>query len=207
MRQPHRQRLSDELHGLLRQHRLRGRRPEGRRFHRELQRRSRDHRALVAGSRPARAAADDGARHAAALDRLGPVAGQCQSVVAAAAQCLAAGRRPERSDRPAGRHGSDAVVQRRHVTLKNGVALIAAPPKSLRGQSIEIAKLDLSSGTARITVSGPVSIDAEGLVDASLMIKLKDPKAVAAILAGAVPEHKSEIEQGFAALAMLGKEP
>ncbi|TGS86401.1 hypothetical protein EN820_55610, partial [bacterium M00.F.Ca.ET.177.01.1.1] len=49
------------------------------------------------------------------------------------------------------------------VTLKNGVALIAAPPKSLRGQSIQIASLDLSSGTARITVSGPVSVDTEGL--------------------------------------------
>ncbi|MDX8442593.1 DUF2125 domain-containing protein [Mesorhizobium australafricanum] len=93
------------------------------------------------------------------------------------------------------------------VTLKNGVALIAAPPKGLRGQSIDIAKLDLSSGTARITVSGPLSVDAEGLIDASLTIKLKDPKAVAAILGGAIPEHKSEIEQGFAGIAMLGKEP
>ncbi|MBZ9884483.1 DUF2125 domain-containing protein [Mesorhizobium sp. CA10] len=93
------------------------------------------------------------------------------------------------------------------VTLKNGVALMAAPPKSLRGQSIEIAKLDLSSGTARITVSGPVSVDAEGLVDANLTIKLNDPKAVAAILGGAMPEHKNEIGQGFAAIAMLGKEP
>ncbi|TPN76876.1 DUF2125 domain-containing protein [Mesorhizobium sp. CU2] len=93
------------------------------------------------------------------------------------------------------------------VTLKNGVALIATPPKSLRGQSIDIAKLDLSSGTARITVSGPASVDAEGLIDANLTIRLKDPKAVAAILGGAIPEHKSEIEQGFAAIAMLGKEP
>ncbi|MGX8011714.1 DUF2125 domain-containing protein [Mesorhizobium sp. ORM8.1] len=93
------------------------------------------------------------------------------------------------------------------ATLKNGVELIAAAPKSLRGQTVDIAKLDLSSGTARITVSGPISVDAEGLVDANLTIKLKDPKAVAAILGGAMPEHKSEIEQGFAAIAMLGKEP
>ncbi|MDX8445717.1 DUF2125 domain-containing protein [Mesorhizobium captivum] len=93
------------------------------------------------------------------------------------------------------------------ATLKNGVALIAAPPKSLRGQSVDIAKLDLSSGTARVTVSGPVSVDADGLIDANLTIKLKDPKAVAAILAGAIPEHKGEIEQGFAGLAMLGNEP
>ncbi|UCI08821.1 DUF2125 domain-containing protein [Mesorhizobium sp. B1-1-8] len=93
------------------------------------------------------------------------------------------------------------------ATLKNGVALIAAPPKSLRGQAVDIARLDLSSGTARITVSGPVSVGADGLVDADLTVKLKDPKAVAAILAGAIPEHKSEIEQGFAGLAMLGNEP
>ncbi|WFP64685.1 DUF2125 domain-containing protein [Mesorhizobium sp. WSM4904] len=93
------------------------------------------------------------------------------------------------------------------ATVKNGVALIAAPPKSLRGQSVDIAKLDLSSGTARVTVSGPISVDADGLVDANLTIKLKDPKAVAAILGGAIPEHKSEIEQGFAGLAMLGNEP
>jgi len=93
------------------------------------------------------------------------------------------------------------------LTLKNGVALIATPPKSLRGQSVDIASLVVSSGTARITVSGPVSIDADGLIDASLTIKLKDPKAVAAILGGAIPEHKSEIEQGFAGIAMLGSEP
>ncbi|CDX23167.1 conserved exported hypothetical protein [Mesorhizobium sp. ORS 3324] len=93
------------------------------------------------------------------------------------------------------------------ATLRNGIALIAAPPKSLRGQSVDIAKLDLSSGTARVTVSGPISVDADGLVDANLTIKLKDPKAVAAILGGAIPEHKNEIEQGFAGLAMLGNEP
>ncbi|TIV99213.1 MAG: DUF2125 domain-containing protein [Mesorhizobium sp.] len=93
------------------------------------------------------------------------------------------------------------------ATVKNGVALIAKPPKSLRGQSVDIASLDLSSGTARVTVSGPISVDADGLIDANLKIKLKDPKAVAAILAGAIPEHKSEIEQGFAGIAMLGSEP
>ncbi|MDG4851315.1 MULTISPECIES: DUF2125 domain-containing protein [unclassified Mesorhizobium] len=93
------------------------------------------------------------------------------------------------------------------ATVKNGVALIKAPPKSLRGQSVEIASLDVSSGTARVTVSGPISIDADGLIDANLSIKLKDPKAVAAILAGAIPEHKSEIEQGFAGIAMLGNQP
>ncbi|RWE35329.1 MAG: DUF2125 domain-containing protein [Mesorhizobium sp.] len=93
------------------------------------------------------------------------------------------------------------------VTLKNGVALVGTQVKSLRGQRIEIRNLDLSSGTARVTVSGPLSVDAEGLVDADLMIRIKDPKAVASILAGAVPEQKNAIEQGFGALALLGSEP
>lgn len=93
------------------------------------------------------------------------------------------------------------------ATLKNGVALIGTQVKSLRGQRIEIRNLDLSSGTARVTVSGPLSVDAEGLVDADLMIRIKDPKAVASILAGAIPEQKNAIQQGFAALALLGSEP
>ncbi|TPM37867.1 DUF2125 domain-containing protein [Mesorhizobium sp. B2-3-4] len=93
------------------------------------------------------------------------------------------------------------------VSLKNGVALIGTQVKSLRGQKIEIRNLDLSSGTARVTVSGPLSVDTEGLVDADLMIRIKDPKAVASILAGAIPEQKNAIEQGFAALALLGSEP
>ncbi|KAA3451149.1 hypothetical protein C7I87_08690 [Mesorhizobium sp. SARCC-RB16n] len=93
------------------------------------------------------------------------------------------------------------------ATLKNGVALVGTQVKSLRGQRIEIRNLDLSSGTARITVSGPLSVDAEGLVDADLMIRIKDPKAVASILAGAIPEQKNAIEQGFGALALLGSEP
>jgi hypothetical protein len=93
------------------------------------------------------------------------------------------------------------------ATLKNGVALMQTKARSLRGQAVDIHKLDLSSGTARIAVSGPVSVDENGLVNADLTIKLKDPKAVAAILAAAIPEQKNQIEQGFAGLAMLGNEP
>lgn len=93
------------------------------------------------------------------------------------------------------------------ATLKNGVALMKTEARSLRGQAVDIHKLDLSSGTARITVSGPVSVDENGLVNADLTIKLQDPKAVAAILATAIPEQKSQIEQGFAGLALLGNEP
>lgn len=88
--------------------------------------------------------------------------------------------------------------------LKNGIALLGGGARSLRGQSVDIASLELSSGEAGISLSGPVSVGADGLVDAALQIRLKNPKAVGAILAAAIPERKSQIEQGFSALAMLG---
>jgi hypothetical protein len=94
-----------------------------------------------------------------------------------------------------------------NLTLKNGVALIKTKLGSLRGQAVEISKLDLSSGTARITVSGPVSVDADGLINADLTIELNDPKAVATILGTAIPEQRSQIETGFAALALFGNAP
>lgn len=92
------------------------------------------------------------------------------------------------------------------ATIKNGLAALRSKVRSLRGQSAEFRNLELSSGEARITVAGPVSIDAEGLIDANLTIKLSNPNAVADIIARAMPERDSEIRQGFAALAMLGNQ-
>jgi hypothetical protein len=73
--------------------------------------------------------------------------------------------------------------------LKNGVAVVQSKPKSLRGQALDITNMELSSGEARISVSGPVSVDDAGLVDADLMIRLTNPQAVAEVLATAVPEE------------------
>ena len=55
-----------------------------------------------------------------------------------------------------------------------------------------------------MTLSGPLSVDEQGLIDARLEIRLRNPKAVGEVLGGVIPERKSQIEQGFAALAMLG---
>lgn len=93
------------------------------------------------------------------------------------------------------------------ATVKNGMSLIAAKTESLRGQSLDLKQAVLSSGTATIHVSGPLAVDAEGLVDADLTITLKDPQALATILATAVPEQQRQIQQGFAALTMMGSEP
>jgi hypothetical protein len=91
--------------------------------------------------------------------------------------------------------------------LRNGVALLRTSIRSLRGQSIDIGKLELASGEAGVSLSGPVSVDAAGLVDATLQIRLRNPRAVGAILAAAIPENKSQIDQGFGMLAMLGGAP
>lgn len=93
------------------------------------------------------------------------------------------------------------------ATLNDGVALIKSKARSLRGQSAEIRQMDLSSDTANISVTGKIAVDESGLVNADLKIKLRNPNAVAAILATAIPEASREIQQGFAALAMLGSEP
>ena len=93
------------------------------------------------------------------------------------------------------------------ATLKNGVQLIETRAKNLRGQSVEFRQLDLSSGDAGVSLSGPVSVDENGLIDATLTIRIRNPTAVAAILAKAVPEAQSQITNGFAGLAVLGKEP
>lgn len=93
------------------------------------------------------------------------------------------------------------------ATLKGGVEFIRSGSESLRGRSAEIRNLDLSSGEGGVSVSGPVSVDEDGLVDATLTIRIRNPKAVAAILAAAFPEAKAQIDSGFSGLAALGNEP
>lgn len=93
------------------------------------------------------------------------------------------------------------------ATLKNGVQLIETRAKNLRGQSVEFRQLDLSSGDAGLSLSGPVSVGEDGLIDATLTIRIRNPTAVAAILARAIPEAQSQITNGFAGLAVLGREP
>ncbi|MGB3830234.1 MAG: DUF2125 domain-containing protein [Mesorhizobium sp.] len=93
------------------------------------------------------------------------------------------------------------------ATLKDGVALLAADTRSLRGHKVEIAGAELSSGEARVSVSGPVEIGADGLIDATLVVRLHNPKAVAEVLAGVLPEKAGQIRQGVGMLAMLGDEP
>jgi len=93
------------------------------------------------------------------------------------------------------------------ATIKNGVALIRSRPKSLRGQSIEIRNLALSSGEAKMMLSGPIAVDTSGRVDATLRLSMQNPAAVSTVFQTAVPERANEIGQAFRALGMLGNTP
>lgn len=93
------------------------------------------------------------------------------------------------------------------ATIKNGVALVEARPLTLRGQSLDIRKLALSSGEGSVTINGPLSVDAEGLIDADLKVVVRNPSAVAEALKTAIPERSREIQTGFAGLAIMGDEP
>ncbi len=91
------------------------------------------------------------------------------------------------------------------ATLKDGVAAGRTRSRSLRGQSGTIRNLDLSTGPETgIALSGPFTVGADGLIDANLMVTLRDPRGVAAALANAFPEARRQITAGFAGLAALG---
>lgn len=90
------------------------------------------------------------------------------------------------------------------MTLANGLALLVRPPQSLRGLSGRIRSARVSSGEAAVELSGPVAVDADGLVNARLSLEIHRPEAVAAILADALPDKRDEIGTAFQALMMLG---
>lgn len=94
------------------------------------------------------------------------------------------------------------------VAIENGVSLALDPPRSLRGQSAMIHKLSLSAGgEAQITLSGRVSVDDAGFVNANLAVSVRNPRAVARDLSEAFPKARETIESASAAVAALGDEP
>ena len=94
------------------------------------------------------------------------------------------------------------------VSVKDGVRLLAEEVKDLRGQSATIRALSLSLGGAgAVSLAGTIAVDADGLIDADLTLGLREPQALSAALVAALPESRSQIEQGFAGLALLGNTP
>ncbi|MEQ1953692.1 DUF2125 domain-containing protein [Mesorhizobium yinganensis] len=95
------------------------------------------------------------------------------------------------------------------LSVKDGLKLLAENrADNLRGQSGIVRKLTLQLGEkGALILSGPYSIDQDGLIDADFKVSISDPKALAVSLAQVFPEQENKIKQGFAGLAFLGSKP
>lgn len=94
------------------------------------------------------------------------------------------------------------------TTLNNGVALVTSAQPVLRGQSGMIRSMTLTSGgSAGVALSGPWSINADGLVDADLKVIIQNPRDLSRILSDVIPEQRQQIGSVFSGLALLGDAP
>lgn len=94
------------------------------------------------------------------------------------------------------------------ITVTDGVRLAQEGAKSPRGLSAMLRSVSVTlGGTGGLTVSGPVSVDADGLVNAELKLELREPAKLAEALVTAFPEQADRIRQGFGGLALLGSQP
>ncbi|MEO9336594.1 DUF2125 domain-containing protein [Mesorhizobium sp. SB112] len=94
------------------------------------------------------------------------------------------------------------------VTLTNGAQLLLQDVRSMRGQSGTIRTLTLTTGPETgLALSGPFSIDQDGLIDASLNIAIRDPKGIASVIGDILPEYRRQIRNASSALGFLGNAP
>lgn len=93
------------------------------------------------------------------------------------------------------------------LTVNDAIARLRHGSDSLRGIAGEIRALTARSGTAGIGLSGPVSVDQDGLVDATLTVAISDPAALVAILRKAFPGMRPQLGQAEVLLTAMGDSP
>ena len=94
------------------------------------------------------------------------------------------------------------------ITINDGVGLRGIQPQDLRGRSgiIRNASLDIGS-RGGFTVDGTFSIRDDGLLDANLTLKVRDPQGLSTALSEAFPEKRREIRNVASALSFMGSDP
>jgi hypothetical protein len=93
------------------------------------------------------------------------------------------------------------------AVLNNGVAVFLSRPKSLRGLSGTVRQSQIifkDGGTMKLT--GPIAVDAGGLIDADLNIVLSDAPKLGLALAKAAPEVANMITTTMTTVAMANGE-
>jgi hypothetical protein len=94
------------------------------------------------------------------------------------------------------------------MTVLDGVALATSPQAIELGYKTQIREMKLSFGPeASIGLSGPLSVDSSGLIDAELTLTARQPIAIARVLTALFPEQRKEIEMASSGLTMLGSSP
>lgn len=94
------------------------------------------------------------------------------------------------------------------ATILDGVRMVRFGDGSLRGYSGTIRTLTLSTGEATgLSVTGPFSVNTEGLLDADFTVTVRNPKGLAVQLAEVFPDRASQIQMSFSGLAALGDNP
>ncbi len=91
------------------------------------------------------------------------------------------------------------------LTVQDGVRLADASSESLRGASFVLRSASaFFTEEARISLSGPLAIGQDGLIDARLEVEMNRPAEVGEALAAAMPDQADQIRSAMAGLAMLG---
>lgn len=93
-------------------------------------------------------------------------------------------------------------------TLSDGARLLRSR-EGLRGRSgtIRSAVISLSGREAGVSLSGPVSVGEDGLVNAQLQVTVRDADELAGVLAEIMPDARREIELALSGLAAMGETP
>src|SRR5690606_36398883 len=79
---------------------------------------------------------------------------------------------------------------------------------SLRGRSGTIRSLRIETASAAsVTAQGTFAVDADGLANADLTVKVENPRQVGEFLAGAVPSAAEQIRQISGNLDFFGPAP
>lgn len=91
------------------------------------------------------------------------------------------------------------------LTINNGVGLVLAGKSDLRGYSGTLRNLSLlAPGDTGISLKGPFSIAADGLLDADFVLGVKRPEDFARVLAEIIPEARGQIRNGLTAFSLTG---
>lgn len=78
-----------------------------------------------------------------------------------------------------------------------------------RDSQVDIRNLTLSIDAegSGASVAGPFAIGADGLIDANLEVKVRNPRAIGDLLIELMPDQRREIEMAVTGIAMIGEEP